>query len=263
MCAMAEEWNDAFEALPTGDLAVAILDDKIRELKVDIRERAQVEHNWSTHGTPAGTDSGTHKADIISLPGTIGVAYIGATAAITALANLNGKVAFDTTLYQPKMNTGSAWAIYSPVPTGFKTVVYADTAQTGWTLDNTLDDKVLFVTKGSAAGGDTGGSTHDTGTWTQPNHTHTGPSHVHKWLNIVSSTASDDQSYDSGGSAVDLGRAADNKASNVFTIPVEEYTKGPDQDYYTAAGGTGATGGDATANSWRPAAYCFTVQSKK
>jgi len=90
---------------------------------------------------------------------------------------------------------------------------YLDAAPTLWTINNTLDDKLLFVTKGSVAGGETGGGTHATGTWTiagltkdahthsftQPNnhtalalsnhtalslntestHTHTGPSHAH------------------------------------------------------------------------------------
>ncbi len=60
-----------------------------------------------------------------------------------------------------------------------KMLFYMDTAPLGWTLLNTLDDKIVYVTKGSAAGGQTGGAVHSAGTWTQPSHTHSGPSHTH------------------------------------------------------------------------------------
>ena len=136
------------------------------------------------------------------------------------------------------------------VPSGAKMLFYADTAPTGWTLDNTLDDKVVFVTKGSAAGGQTGGGVHSTGTWTQPGHQHT---HAAFTLTINEMPAhTHTVSYGSGGTA---------------HIP---------RDLLDAEAGTflsGSTGGGAshthpnaaaaaTANTWRPAAYAMIICSK-
>ena len=38
-----------------------------------------------------------------------------------------------------------------------KMLIYANTAPANWTIDAALDDKLVFVTKGSVAGGQTGG----------------------------------------------------------------------------------------------------------
>lgn len=74
-----------------------------------------------------------------------------------------------------------------------------DTAVAGYTLQTDKDDYLAFITKGSGAGGQTGGADHSTGTWTQPDHALTVdeiPSHNHTytrtdgfsfWFNPVSS----------------------------------------------------------------------------
>jgi len=110
-----------------------------------------------------------------------------------------------------------------------KILLYENVAPVGWTIQNTLDDKLVFVTKGSVAGGQTGGGVHSAGTWTQPNHTHTGPSHTH----TLSSPT---------GAATGAGG-----------VLIDSVT--------TSANGTGATGESATANTWRPAAYCCIIAS--
>ena len=46
------------------------------------------------------------------------------------------------------------------VPSTETVLFYKDTAVTGYTLENTLDDKLVFVSKGSVAGGETGGGAH-------------------------------------------------------------------------------------------------------
>jgi hypothetical protein len=49
---------------------------------------------------------------------------------------------------------------------GVKTVFYMDTAPNGWTILDTLDDKLIYITKGSAAGGQIGGQEYPGGSWT-------------------------------------------------------------------------------------------------
>ncbi len=51
-------------------------------------------------------------------------------------------------------------------PVGTDMVFYQDACPAGWAIQNTLNDKLLFVTKGSVAGGLAGGIAHATGSWT-------------------------------------------------------------------------------------------------
>ena len=131
---------------------------------------------------------------------------------------------------------------------GVKMIFYADTAPSGWTLLNTLDDKLLYITKGSAAGGQTGGSIHSTGSWNitglvvdnhtltiaeMPSHTH--PQQPETYMNVITT-----------GPAL-IGTSA----------------------YRPVGGITLPTGGDAghshTASqngTWRPAAFCAIICQK-
>jgi hypothetical protein len=132
------------------------------------------------------------------------------------------------------------------IPAGTKMLFYANTAPTGWTIDNTLDDKMVFVTKGSVAGGETGGGAHSTGTWTQPNHSHTIPS-----------------LYLAKGGA--LGYAVSNSvftADSTWNLFTSSGAGGGTCYAAYSYTDTGTSGNGATANTWRPASYCFIVCSK-
>lgn len=148
---------------------------------------------------------------------------------------------------------------FAEFPSGTKMLFYQDTAPTGWTIQNTLNDKVVYITKGSAAGGQTGGAEHSTGTWTQPNHTHSVtaqalteaqmPSHRHQ-LTPCGGQLTQDEMY--GGA---YGTGPKSSAS--------------DYSWYTTYSGSGAThnhggvtGDGATANTWRPAAYSVIICAK-
>src|SRR5512139_600268 len=53
------------------------------------------------------------------------------------------------------------------IPSGTKMLFYANTApNSGWTIVTSIDDVLVFQTKGSGAGGQTGGGVHSTGSWT-------------------------------------------------------------------------------------------------
>ena len=133
--------------------------------------------------------------------------------------------------------------------TGRKIVLYEDVAPTGWTIQNALDDKLLFITKGSAAAGQTGGGAHSAGSWTI------------------------------------TGIAANNHALTVAQTPAHTHTTGARLgDYYgtnsTIQCGANPAGAYKTTTSssigsgnshnhtathtpgWRPAAYCCIVVAK-
>jgi hypothetical protein len=109
---------------------------------------------------------------------------------------------------------------------------YQNTAPTGWTIQTTLDDKLLFVTKGSGAGGQTGGTVHSTGTWTISGLA--ADSHTHTWSGTYG-TYNDNY----GGGAV---RYPPNTSSVTTSAP--------------------STTGITHTPAWRPAAYCVILAKK-
>jgi hypothetical protein len=170
------------------------------------------------------------------------------------------------------------------LPSGAIILVESDTAITGFTLLTDTDDGVAYITKGSAAAGESGGSSKTSGTWTQPNHihsgpshTHTGPSHVHgqtshthagpnhnhQWNNYIS-IGTTSQSYNSAGTATNYTAGTQN--TYVTHVAADTGNSGTviNQDCYTTkvagttggasaantgAGGTAATGAAGTANT--------------
>jgi hypothetical protein len=139
-------------------------------------------------------------------------------------------------------------ALSAGFPSGTKMLFYQDTAPTGWTIENTLDDKLVYITKGSAAGGQTGGAAHSTGTWTQPNHNHTLSAHVHSMMDHTHTVSVVNTSTTPGG-AYGIVAAQQQTTSG----PSHANTDAPDKDY---------TSDSATANTWRPAAYNCIICSK-
>lgn len=145
---------------------------------------------------------------------------------------------------------------FAEFPSGTKMLFYQDTAPTGWTIQNTLNDKVVYITKGSSAGGQTGGAEHSTGTWTQPTHTHTTsghtltsaevPAHTHK---VITNNGSNDGTYG---------------ISYYMNSSLLSYTTSAATDSFGGGGSHthGDTGSSGTANTWRPAAYSVIICAK-
>ena len=129
------------------------------------------------------------------------------------------------------------------IPATTAAIFYQDTAPTTWTIDNTLDDKLLFITKGSAASGETGGGEHSTGTWTYTGFTK--DAHTHSVTIPISGY---------GGSAVGVqaGYIQTDNPGNIYhatTQPVA--TSGAQSDAGITHDGTD-----------RPAAYCAIICTK-
>lgn len=155
-------------------------------------------------------------------------------------------------------------------------VFYQDTAPTGWTIDNTINDELLFVTKGSGAGGAAGGATLAGGTWTisgltkdahthtGPSHTHTGPSHTHgigsyAFPNHSHGEGADSGSLLAGATLYTTGTSTDTDGGAAITG-----TSAADGTGATGAGGTGATGAQSDSAvthtpGWRPMSRCVII----
>ena len=153
-------------------------------------------------------------------------------------------------------------------PSGTKMLFYQDTAPAGWTIQNTLDDKLAFVTKGSAAGGQTGGGVQSSGSWTisgasQAGHTHTGPSHTHTGPSHTHTVPRNGWGEVAGGVS---GRLVTDSVSGPPNQASADNTSGASGTGATGAGGTDetsiATPSITFDGTWRPAAYCFIVCAK-
>jgi len=99
---MTTTWDAAFEAIPADTDEAKYGADGIRDLKVAVSERGELEHNFKTGTQPF------HKG------GKCSVLFIGNTAAIAALTGMGGgaanaTLAWDTTLKVLKEYNGSAW----------------------------------------------------------------------------------------------------------------------------------------------------------
>ena len=125
---------------------------------------------------------------------------------------------------------------------------YQNTAPSGWSIVAGTTDAILACKGGSQAYNANGGQ--QKGTWTQPTHTHTGPSHNHQWYKFVNANS---KVYDVNGAeqactmdAWDTGNHVGQTAGGT--------TNKLGVDSFTTKAGTGATGAEATAITYRPLA---------
>jgi len=182
---------------------------------------------------------------------------------------------------------------YNDVPSGSIILFEADTAIVGYSLLADQDDMLVYITKGSAAGGEAGGTLKSGGTWTQPNHSHvinTEASHTHT-TNSHTLTTSEipshyhtlfgDTGYTSTGSALSSsnyakeatdfgdGRSYNLRGSSTGPTVGRSSSVGSGSSHNHGSTGSdgdhdhgGNTDGGATANSWRPRGRNMTRQQK-
>lgn len=118
------------------------------------------------NATQVVADLNTHEA-LTTTHGSSGAILGASVLSTTTTLGTSNSVVPTQNAVKTYVDTNAVFA------SGTKLVFYQDAAPTGWTLLNTLDDKILYITKGSVAGGQTGGGEHSSGTWTQPSHGHT------------------------------------------------------------------------------------------
>jgi hypothetical protein len=158
----------------------------------------------------------------------------------------------------------SAGALES-VPTGEIILFEKDTAVTGYTLKTDKDDYVVYITKGSVAGGENGATDKSGGTWTQPNHLHSTSGHTlsesempaHNHITAYAGAATGGGgSYGSNTDAVGFSRFALLNSGTPVDNPLTS-TEGSGSSHTH-----GNTGNSATANTWRPVGRNFTRQER-
>jgi hypothetical protein len=218
---------------------------KIRDADSILRTNFGVLEDWSDvdHYGLTRALSGHHR------PGQCSILAIATSAVIDTLTDVPCAFGFATDINDFGYNDGTGWTILGgPIETGTKMVFYQDTAPAGWTIANTLDDKLIYVTKGSVAGGQTGGGVHTTGSWTIngfdanvgshilttaeiPSHTHT--YHPCAWFFGISGGS---EYINSGGTTGNTG-ATGGGGGHVHTMAAHDGT-------------------------WRPEAYCMIICSK-
>ena len=218
---------------PAGSDLVPDVDDEIRTNNDALETALNLEHDFST----GGGQTGKHKFPV-------------GTTANRPAASIAGRIYLNTETNSIERDTGSDWVTAAEVnvsefPSGTQMVFYQDTAPTGWTIQDTLDDKLLMVTKGSAAGGRTGGTS--SGSWTITGGSVTVAGHTLTIAEMPSHTHS--YSWEGHSFASYSGSAT-----------------------YGGTHQTGATGGNqphshgATFShdgSWRPAAYNVIIAKKE
>jgi hypothetical protein len=218
-----------------------------------------------------------------------------------------GFVWYDSTLERPVWWDGVEWqdslfdflntsleGISIGIPTGSKMLFYQNTAPVGWVILNTLNDKLVYITKGSVAGGRTGGTAHNTGTWSQPTHSHsvnagthshgltlpshthsiTVPQHIHTLKDLTTTPTWGANGNVSWG---DANRVSTTNPNDAVIATVFDYAETYETGY--GAGTSGAWSGGAfttsvsgslavtsglsgTDSSWRPEAYCCIICEK-
>lgn len=176
------------------------------------------------------------------------------------------------------------------IPSGAIILFEADTAQTGYTLLTDINDEVVYITKGSAAGGETGGAVKAGSTWTQPVHAHIitpdGSTHVHTILDdgshdhmFIHRISGDDVTWDGAGGTINLSTTATTSGQGVVLTADNAEIKSGTENLFTSIDGLhdhggetspgtdlhnhgGTTGDNATVNTWRPLGRNYTRQQR-
>lgn len=171
--------------------------------------------------------------------------------------------------------SGGTFSSMPSVPKNEIILFEKDTSVLGYTLLTDIDDEVIYVTKGSGAGGAAGGSDRGTWTLTTSNHTHGMASHTHsvtgQALSVSQMPSHRHQLTPCGGQITQDemygGYYGTGPKSSVYDYAWYTTYEGGgathDHGGVTgAATGSTATGGSENITLWRPLGRCFTRQQR-
>lgn len=225
-------WNAAYEASPAAGDLVSEGDDKIRNLKTDVRERLAKDHYMDITGTDA--DHGEHSKVTLrtgSAPTLAADKIFLYAKDVSAKAEL---FCMDEDGDEVQLTAGGV--MNGTIPSGTKMWFYQDTAPVGWTLDSTPADALLAVKGGSAAYDTTGGT--QAGTWTPTGHTHGAGT-----FGVSGTTSAGSSGYGSG-------------AYNLYSMQLYPHT----HTFSASVTGTSASGNEAA--TYRPLAQVGIICTK-
>ncbi|OQB06994.1 MAG: hypothetical protein BWY21_01800 [Parcubacteria group bacterium ADurb.Bin216] len=252
-------WNSTFEGKPADIDNISDGATEIRKFKVAVRERFAKDHYFDT----AGTDANHGEHSKVTLREQSGKPLAEVNKGYLYTKEVSGKAELfweDEDGNELQLTSGGSPSSSVQFPSGTKMVFYQDTAPTGWTIQNTLDDKLLYVTKGSAAGGQTGGGVHSSGTWSwaginTASHTLTAAesgaaAHTHTFVLHAGSRNHE---------ATEPGQLGTRKVSDdEGGVAAYNVTTNASSGSAASAGHSHALSG----SSWRPAAYCVIIAAK-
>jgi hypothetical protein len=196
---------------------------------------------------------GTGKVTIAKNLGVDGVTQFDGDVVVATGSPVVGHVLFTTD------SEGTLSYVYGSVPTG-ETILFEDnTAVTGYSLNIDHDDSVVYITKGSDEGGETGGTNKSGGTWTQSTHNHGGYTGGHAVTIAEMASHRHEPINPNKNFICNRGFGATIRGgNNYYFVKYTGYTGGGETHRHTL----GSVGGDGTVNTWRPYGRNFTRQTK-
>lgn len=239
----------------------------------------------------------------IKMFGEFVIQRIAAIAGEAYSSDYKGRIVIDQADDMPYFgdDVNNDWRTLNDVPYGSRFFFESDTAHTGYSLLTIINERLLYVTKGSVAGGESGGSAKSGSTWTQPSHSHTqshthtvashnhglgshthSQTHNHQWHEYISGNVS--YSFDSGGSAIlwtshgtygaYTGVNVDEQNTDAWFAAGDFYTESNSGTTGAAAGNTSSTstststpsqantGSTPATSTWRPVGRNLTIQQR-
>ncbi|MBW1996421.1 MAG: hypothetical protein JRJ29_00510 [Deltaproteobacteria bacterium] len=189
--AFTNNWD---ETSPTDNTNAVDIDNEIRKLRTDVRERLAQDHNFASSDTTTNDDIGRHKQitfydDLASLPSVSGDRTVAGPKKMTS-----GSIVpfWKDASNESRLLIGNA---------NLKMWVYANTAPPGWVVDSSPPtDKVLAFAGGDEAYNVDGGN--EAGTWTVAGLSTADDTHNHQWYDYVSGDVA--KSWDTDGNAINI-----------------------------------------------------------
>ncbi len=262
---MTTNWD---KTKPAGSDKIRLSDDMLRDNFAALEDAIGRDHEFPGN---EGSDAGQH--NVITLIDQ-GADEAAPDAGLIKIWNNGDALKF-------RVPSGAV-RMFDAIPSGEIILFEKDTTVAGYTLQTDVDDRLCFISKGSAAGGQTGGGNHSSGTWTQPDHTHTGPNHRHVGRSHTHSMQSHTHAGPShthttgslaltsshlpalnatlpmyslanasgAGDPAKIGRGNDAGGSAYnLNVPVKAGSASAHNHGSTGSSGTGATGAPSTANT--------------